>query len=227
MPSRTAVFLTFSGLLGAPAFAQTTQPLGAQSTQPVSSADDKYYLDDVVELCIQSNHYELALRLLKQAAAVTTDPKRLAVLRAKILDCQSNVVPTSAAARVPHKVPSAGTTLELSLNQLGNFDYDQDKGGNIPADVKALTGAKVRLRGYMIPMDQAEKITQFALETSREAQPLIQHMVVVDCPKDKPLAYCPDEIVVEGTLNVQEKKDGGFIISIFEVACTSVRPAPR
>ena len=28
---------------------------------------------------------------------------------------------------------------------------------------------------------------------------------------------CPDEIIVEGTLKVQEKKDDGYIVSIFEM----------
>jgi hypothetical protein len=50
---------------------------------------------------------------------------------------------------------------------------------------------------------------------------------VVNCPKGKAVEYCPDEIVVEGNLSVEEKKDDGFIVSIFEIACTSVRPAPK
>ena len=27
--------------------------------------------------------------------------------------------------------------LDLTIKELGNFDYDQEKGGNVPADVKA------------------------------------------------------------------------------------------
>jgi hypothetical protein len=156
------------------------------------------------------------------ASAQTTQPA----------STQPASIPTSADTRVPHKVPPAGTTLDISIKQLGNFDYDQGKGGNIPADVKALAGSRIRLRGYMLPVDQSETIKQFALvpnlldlELGRD--PLIQNTVVVDCPKDKPLTYIPGEIFVEGTLSVEEKKDDGFIVSIFEVACTSVRPAPK
>ncbi len=139
---------------------------------------------------------------------------------------------TSAETRKPHSVPKAGQVLDMSIKDLGNFDYDQEKGGNIPPDVRRLTGAKIRLRGYMIPMDQAENITQFALVPSLFSccfgqPPQIQHTIVADCPKGKAVGYVPDEIVVEGTLSVAEKKDDGYIVSIFEVNVSSVKPAPR
>jgi hypothetical protein len=52
-------------------------------------------------------------------------------------------------------------------------------------------------------------------------------MVVASCPPGKAVGYSPDEIVVEGKLNVDEKKDDGYIISIFEVTVTSVKAAPK
>ena len=95
----------------------------------------------------------------------------------------------------------------MLIKELGNFDYDQEHGGNIPADVKAMTNSVVRLRGFMIPMDQAENITQFALVPSLFAccfgqPPQIQHTIVVNRPKGKAVGYCPDEILVEGNLKV-------------------------
>ena len=90
----------------------------------------------------------------------------------------------------------------------------------------------MRLRGFMIPMDQADNITKFALVPDLFAccfgqPPQIQHMVVASCPDGKAVSYSPDEIMVEGKLNVDEKKDDGYIISIFEVSVTSVKSAPR
>ena len=41
------------------------------------------------------------------------------------------------------------------------------------------------------------------------------------------MSYFPDELVVEGTLHVKEIKDGGFIVSIFQMDATSVRAAPQ
>ena len=138
--------------------------------------------------------------------------------------------PASRASRT--RPPRPARSYETTIKDLGNFEYDQEKGGNIPADVKALSGAKVRLRGYMIPMDQAENITQFALVPSLFSccfgqPPQIQHTIVVNCPKGKAVSYCPDEIIVEGNLKVEEKKDDGYIVSLFEIDVSSVKPAPR
>ena len=84
--------------------------------------------------------------------------------------------------------PKKGETREITIKELGNFDYDADKGGDIPEDVKALNGAKLRVRGFMIPMDQAENITQFAMVPDLFAccfgqPPQVQHTVVAALPE--------------------------------------------
>jgi len=141
------------------------------------------------------------------------------------------VVP-SGDDRKPHKKPKDGEVYALAIQALGNFQFDQEKGGNIPKDVQALTGTTVRLTGFMIPLDQADKIKQFVLVPDLFSccfgqPPQVQHSIIVSCPDGKAVSYYPEQIQVEGKLNVQEKKDDGFIVSIFEVACTSVKPAPK
>jgi hypothetical protein len=141
-------------------------------------------------------------------------------------------VPTAAETRKPHSKPAGDSVYETTIKELGNFDYDQNEGGNIPADVKALAGSKIRLKGFMIPMDQAESITTFALVPDLFAccfgqPPQIQHTLVAKTPQGKAVSYYPDEIVVEGTLRVEEKKEDGFLISVFEVDVSSVRPSAR
>jgi hypothetical protein len=37
----------------------------------------------------------------------------------------------------------------------------------------------------------------------------------------------PDELQVEGTLSVKEKKDKGHIVSIFDLDATSAKAVPR
>jgi len=138
----------------------------------------------------------------------------------------------TAEQRTPHKKPQPGEVLSLQIKDLGNFDYDADKGGNIPADVLALSGATVRLSGFMIPIDQAENITSFALVPSLFAccfgqPPQVQHTVVCKAPAGKAVGYYPDELVVEGKLKVEEKKDEGFIVSVFEIDVASVKPAVK
>jgi hypothetical protein len=150
----------------------------------------------------------------------------------KILAQPTGGAPPSDEERKPHPAPSDGKPYQVTIQELGNFRFDQDKGGNIPKDVQALSGATVRLSGYMIPLDQADKIKQFVLVPDLFAccfgqPPQVQHSVIVTCPEGKAVGYFPDQIQVEGKLSVEEKKDDGYIISIFEVACTSVKPAPK
>ncbi len=137
-----------------------------------------------------------------------------------------------AASRTPHPAPKPGEVLEMSIKELGNFDYDAENGSPIPDDVKALNGCTVKLRGYMIPMDQAESISKFALVPSLfnccyGQPPQIQHTIVVNCPKGKAVSYYPDEIIVQGKLSVEVQKDDGFIVGIFALETTSVKPAPK
>ena len=134
--------------------------------------------------------------------------------------------------RKPHKKPKDEDVYALLIQELGNFEYDQEKGGNIPKDVQALTGTTVRLNGFMIPLDQADKIKQFVLVPDLFSccfgqPPQVQHSIIVTCPEGKAVSYFPEQIQVEGKLKVEEKKDDGFIISIFEITCTSVKPAPK
>ena len=134
--------------------------------------------------------------------------------------------------RKPHKKPKDGEVYSLLIQELGNFEYDQEKGGNIPKDVQSLSGATVKLTGFMIPLDQADKIKQFVLVPDLFAccfgqPPQVQHSIIVSCPEGKAVSYFPEQIVVEGKLTVDEKKDDGFIVSIFQVDVTSVKPAPK
>jgi hypothetical protein len=140
--------------------------------------------------------------------------------------------PVETGPRKPHSPPVPGTVIDLDIRELGNFNYDVEKGGNIPEDVKRLSDSPFRTRGFMIPLDQADSITEFALVPSLficciGGPPQIQHTIVVHCPKGKAVTYFADQIVVEGTLKVEEKKDDGYIVSIFEIDAKSVKPAPK
>ena len=41
------------------------------------------------------------------------------------------------------------------------------------------------------------------------------------------IGAAPDEIAVEGTLKVDEKKDDGYVVSLFDVQANSVKAAPK
>jgi hypothetical protein len=218
----------------------------APITQPAPSA-----LEVRANTAFNAGQYALALPLLQKVqASLKNQPERIAPIQEKIRVCKAQVAqaakvngasvyqilaaaaPVMDEIRKPHAPPQPGEVRDMKIRELGNFDYDADQGGNIPADVKALSGMNVRLKGFMIPIDQAENITQFALVPSLFAccfgqPPQIQHTVICQAPPGKAVAYDPDELCVEGRLKVEEKKDDGFIISIFEVDATSVKPAAK
>ena len=237
-------------------------PLRAEEKSAKPAEVDVAALEVRATQAVSAKEWTTALPLLKKVAEKLKDqPEKLGAIEEQIRVCEKNIakqakagleagktkggaaatslpitpgnnIPTSAEQRKPHGKPKDGQALELGIKELGNFDYDQDKGGNIPKDVKQLSGSSVRLRGYMIPMDQADNITKFALVPDLFAccfgqPPQVQHMVVANCPSGKAVSYSPDEILVEGKLNVDEKKDDGYIISIFEVSVSSVKAAPR
>lgn len=189
-----------------------------------------------------AGQYSVALPMLRALAEMNRNrPDVLGSINEKIRVCETQIAaglgkpttqPSLNATRTKHTSPKPGEVLELSLKELGNFDYDADKGGNIPEDVLKLNGSKVRLHGYMIPMDQAANITRFALVADLFAccfgqPPQLQHTIIVTTPKGKSVSYYPDELVVEGTLKVSEEKDEGFIISIFQMDVSSVKPAAK
>ena len=159
--------------------------------------------------------------------------RRHSIALAVLLLCGGATTRPAPADRTPHAAPKAGETIEMTIKELGNFDYDPDQNTPIPADVKALSGHTVKLRGYMIPMDQAENVSKFALVPSLfncctlGGPPQVQHTVIVTCPKGKAVGYYPDEIVVEGKLIVDVVKDDGFVVGVFSLDTTSVKPAAK
>lgn len=236
--------MQFTVLTGGIAVCMMAAIAAAQTTQP---AADRAALEVRATTEFNRGQYALSLPMLQKLADMAKDqPEQLGPIQEKIRVCQRNLSPNAPAdpaagasstnslskGRVPHPVPKDGEALDMGIKDLGNFDYDADHGGNIPEDVIRLSGHSIRLRGFMIPMDQAANITQFALVPSLFAccfgqPPQIQHTVVVNCPKGKAVSYYPDEITVEGTLQVAEKKDEGFIVSIFELQAASVKPSAK
>lgn len=238
---RKSLFVALLLAVMTPAVAQTTQPANSNSSSLEVRATSAFNRGD----------YAVALPMLQklaEEARAKNDADRLGRIQEQMRVCRTamaeqaaavpptGVQPPAAAAetgpRKPHAPLKAGEVREMTIKDLGNFEYDADKGGTVPDDVRQLNGAKLRVRGFMIPMDQAENITQFALVPDLFAccfgqPPQVQHMVVANAPKGKAVSYYPDELVVEGVLKVEEKKEDGFLVSLFEMDVTSVKPAPK
>ena len=240
---------------------EAAAPAKDEAESKADSATSAGALEIRATKAMEARDWATALPLLKKVAdLVKDDPDRLDATQERIRVCEKNIAkqaaanlqaarkgekppaegvpavanpaPPTAEQRKAHAAPEAGKVVELTIKELGNFDYNNDKGGNIPPDVQALNGHTVRVRGFMIPMDQAQDITQFALVPDLFAccfgqPPQVQHTIIVHCPEGQAVGYSPEEIVCEGKLKVEEKKDDGFIVSVFEMEVQSVKPAPR
>ena len=248
MIKRTVILLGFSaGLvlaLACPLAAQQSPgSVPAQTPKPTASLEER------ANKAFSERDYVRALPLLiRLSDQYRDDPKKLGPIQERIRVCQMSLtlnppkelqaelneppVETNPLRRKAHARPADGQPVDLRIKELGNFEYDADIGGNIPEDVRKLDGAALRTRGYMIPIDQADNITEFVLVPSLfdccfGQPPAIQHTITVRTPKGKALGYFPEEIVVEGTLQVKEEKDEGFIVSVFQMNCMSVKPAVK
>jgi len=241
---RITVIAILMAALSASAMAQTTKPsqnenLGAMELRAQTAFDKGDY----------ATALPLFMNIEKKLLEKKDPPKKVEAIQEKIRVCKKNLLKdppkdlqnflnqkpadnVTPEKRKPHVKPQEGQALELAIKDLGNFEYDAEKGGNIPEDVKNLNGTKVRTHGFMIPLDQADNISEFALVPSLFAccfgqPPQVQHTLVVHTPKGKAVGYFPDEIVVEGTLRVNEKKEDGLVISVFEIDCNSVKPMAK
>lgn len=222
----------------------------SSSNRSSSAAVSPASLELAANAAFEKQDYSTALPLYtKVAQSMGDQPEKLKAIQAKIQTCQQNMnkvvdpktllpaeatveVKISPEERTPHIRPKDGEFLTCTIKELGNFEYDAEKGGNIPKDITQLSGCKFRTRGYMIPLDAADNIREFALVPSLFAccfgqPPQVQHTLVVHTPKGKTVSYFPDEIVVEGTLKVREKKEDGLVVSVFEIDCTSVKTAAK
>src|SRR5688500_10193137 len=132
------------------------------------------------------------------------------------------------ATRTPHAAPEPGVTRELTIQELGNFPYDDEAGG-VPPDVAALDGLEVRISGYMVPGFQTDSIKQFTLVTSVYEccfgqPPGVEHAINVVLPEGRAVTFTYGEVQVTGTLRVEEERRDGFVINLFTIEdVTSVR----
>jgi len=138
--------------------------------------------------------------------------------------------PTTQKVRLMHLPMKSGEVRQMTIKQLGDFDFDPTKDTKVPDDVQVLSGGRVRLRGFMIPLTQADTITDFALVPSLVGccfgqPPGVQHTITCKASAGKAVQYTVDEIWVEGTLKVNVQHDDGYTYSIFEMTVDSVKLA--
>ena len=217
----------------------TTAPaaLPAAPAAAVKDADPRPTpeLRDAAIAAFDAGEYDKALPMLKDLAVrLRGDMDAVGPILERVRVCETQLGQAAVeginAPRTPHPKPQAGVPYDLTLPKLGNFAYDAEKGGNLPADVTALDGATVRIEGFMVPVDESDKITKFVLVNDLFGccfgqPPQLQHTAIVTCPPGKSVPYFPDRLSITGTLSVAEKKEDGFITGLFQITASSIRAA--
>ncbi|HEY0009962.1 MAG TPA: DUF3299 domain-containing protein [Tepidisphaeraceae bacterium] len=137
-----------------------------------------------------------------------------------------------AGPRKPHQKPADGQLLELSLLELGNFEFNEALDAPLPSDVQALSGSRVKLSGQMLSLDQTGKINRFILVNDLLSccfggTPKLQQIVYVQLPKDKWMEQTAARISIEGKLTVRVRKEDGYVVSLFEVEPSSIKLAAQ
>jgi hypothetical protein len=117
----------------------------------------------------------------------------------------------------------------LDMQAFGAFPFDNAHGvlRDIPESVRRKDGKRVTIEGWMIPMDQADRITEFAVVPELgegSPPPPIQQIVIVKMPSGTWTPYYVEQVAVQGVLHVGVETDQGYITDIFSLTANSVVP---
>ena len=120
----------------------------------------------------------------------------------------------------------AGIDRILSFDEIASWPYEDGLNG-MPEAVKRLDGGKVLMTGFMLPIDQVEKIKEFLLVQSLWSccygqPPDINGIVRVVMQGDARIDYQFDPIKVVGTFRVKATKEDGYVVDIFQLEAESV-----
>ena len=104
------------------------------------------------------------------------------------------------------------------MQAFGAFPFDNAHGvlRDIPESVRRKDGKRVTIEGWMIPMDQADRITEFAVVPELgegSPPPPIQQIVIVKMPSGTWTPYYVEQVAVQGVLHVGVETDQGFSAS--------------
>lgn len=116
----------------------------------------------------------------------------------------------------------------LPWRVLGNFDYYE--GEPLPAYVQQLDGDRIAMGGYMLALGSVTALHEFLLVESQWSccfgePPALNQVVVCLLPESSGgVDYTAQPVVVAGRLEVGEETEDGFVISVYRLHASSVRP---
>lgn len=151
-----------------------------------------------------------------------TDPADIAAMRSaeQMLEVEKRLQKEIKAGKI------TGLDKILPFDELTSWPYEDGLKG-IPKRVKDLSGKKVLMTGFMLPIDEVQNIKEFLLVESLWSccygqPPDIHGIVRVVMPKKKTTDYFFDPLKIIGTFKVESTVMDGYCVDIYQLHVESL-----
>ena len=151
-----------------------------------------------------------------------TDPADLALLRSQeqMQEVERKLVEQMKTGKL------VGLDKLLPFDELSSWPYEDGLKG-MPKRVKELSGKKVLMTGFMLPIDEVQNIKEFLLVQSLWSccygqPPDIHGIVRVVMPKGKTTDYFFDPLKITGTFKVEATILDGYCVDIYQLHVDSL-----
>jgi len=121
-----------------------------------------------------------------------------------------------------------GKEMPLTFASLMKWEYDVKKNSSPPESVRKLDGRKVRIIGFMYPLQEGGNIQNFCLLRSTQTccygpKPQYNQYIFVEMVKPTQF-HRLDPVSCVGLLRVDPSPDEGFIYRMEGISCQAVAP---
>lgn len=151
-----------------------------------------------------------------------TDPADIAAMKSAeaMLEAEKRLAEELKAGKI------TGLDKILPFDELDSWPYEDGLKG-MPKRVKDLTGKKVLMTGFMLPIDEVQNIKEFLLVKSLWSccygqPPDIHGIVRVVMPKGKTTDYFFDPLKIVGTFKVEATVMDGYCVDIYQLHVESL-----
>ena len=151
-----------------------------------------------------------------------TDPADIAAMRSaeKMLEAERKLAEMIKSGKI------TGLDMILPFDELSSWPYEDGLKG-MPKRIKDLSGKKVLMTGFMLPIDEVQNIKEFLLVESLWSccygqPPDIHGIVRVVMPKGKTTDYFFDPLKIVGTFKVEATMLDGYCVDIYQLHVESL-----
>jgi hypothetical protein len=140
-----------------------------------------------------------------------------------------------SSGKVPKEPDLQKDYMEITFNELSNYDYytpltydepdpvrlAQNK---IPDEIKALSGKKISITGFMLPTENDDRgqVSQFNLNGNYDmcfygAPVMMNQWIAVKMKKGKVVPFSHKPVTVYGSIEIGEEKKDGVVVSLYRI----------